>query len=103
VNDKANDYKENWWGSAVYLNIDPTEKFGLTLRGEYFDDKKGATGVFGTSFVAGTLSFNIKPASNLTILPEFRLDSAKDPYFTKNDGSSTKSTASFILAAIVSF
>src|ERR1700712_1071300 len=30
---------KNWWGSALYLNLDPTSSFGLTLRGEYFSDK----------------------------------------------------------------
>ena len=29
----------NWWGSALYLNWDPSSLFGLTLRGEYFEDK----------------------------------------------------------------
>ena len=30
----------SWWGSAVYLNLDPSSTFGITLRGEYFDNKK---------------------------------------------------------------
>ncbi len=100
-----------WWGSALYLNLDPTEKFGITLRGEYFDDKdKGFVfGTFdelnprGTSVTQATLSFNIKPASGLAIIPEFRIDNAKDAIFTKNDGSSTKSTSSFLIAAVYSF
>ncbi|MFT4094466.1 MAG: porin [Niabella sp.] len=99
-----------WWGSALYLNLDPSEKFGITLRGEYFDDKdKGFVfGTFdddlhGTSIIQSTLSFNIKPVSGLNIIPEFRLDSAKDPIFYKNDGSSTKSTGTFLVAAVYSF
>jgi hypothetical protein len=99
---KDGSFKESWWGSALYLNIDPTPKFGVTIRGEYFDDKDFAAG-FGTSFFDATLSLNIKPASNLIIVPEFRLDAAKDPAFFKNDGEAVKSTGSFILAAIVSF
>ena len=95
---------ESWWGSALYLNIDPTEKFGITLRGEYFDDKKNVTGTFGTSLTQATLSFNFKPVSGLAIIPEFRLDSAKDPFFVKDDkGTATKSTGSFIVAAVYSF
>lgn len=100
-----------WWGSALYLNLDPSEKFGITLRGEYFDDKdKGFVfGTFdevnprGTSVTQATLSFNIKPVSGLAIIPEFRIDSAKDAIFTKNDGSSTKSTSTFLVAAVYSF
>src|SRR5262249_28945857 len=34
----------SWWGSALYLNFDPTTMFGLTLRGEYFDDGKAVAG-----------------------------------------------------------
>ena len=97
-----------WWGSALYVNVDPSEKFGITLRGEYFDDKdKGFLFTNdegnGTSLMQATLSFNIKPVSGLTFIPEFRLDSAKDPFFYKNDGSLSKSTGSFLLAAVYSF
>ncbi|HRP32684.1 MAG TPA: outer membrane beta-barrel protein [Agriterribacter sp.] len=103
----------SWWGSALYLNIDPTEKFGFTLRGEYFDDKKGiitymdeyntARPLLGSAIVQTTLSFNIKPVKNLTIIPEFRIDSAEDPIFTKHNGTGAKSTGSFLLAGIFSF
>lgn len=100
-----------WWGSALYLNLDPSEKFGITLRGEYFDDKDkglvfgtfGTTDPKGTSVTQATLSFNIKPASGLAIIPEFRIDSAKDAIFTKNDGSATKSASTFLIAAVYSF
>ena len=74
-----------WWGSAVYLNVDPTKVFGITLREEYFDDKKAVSGLsvasgVGTSVLATTLSGNIR-IDNLTIIPEFRLDNAKDEIF----------------------
>jgi Putative beta-barrel porin-2, OmpL-like. bbp2 len=97
------DPKQTFWGSALYLNVDPSSTFGLTLRGEYFDDKKNGTdGYVGTSVFATTLSGNVK-INGLTIIPEFRIDSAKDKIFTKNDGSSTKGSGSFILAAVYSF
>ncbi|WP_018628348.1 porin [Niabella aurantiaca] len=100
---------QSWWGSALYVNIDPSEKFGITLRGEYFDDSKGVitnpdgSALLGTSVVQGTLSFNIKPASGLTIIPEFRIDNAKAPVFIKNSGDGTRSTGSFLLAAVYAF
>ncbi len=100
--DMAGSGSGKWWGSALYLNVDPSEKLGLTLRGEYFDDKKDNL-LFGTAVTQATLSINIKPASGLAIIPEFRLDSAKDPIFTKNDGSSTKSAGTFLVAAVYSF
>lgn len=92
---------DTWWGSALYLNVDPIDWFGLTLRAEYFDDKKDVLG-FGTSIITPTLSANFK-IDNLTIIPEFRLDSSKDPIYIKHDGAGTKSTGSFILAATYHF
>jgi Putative beta-barrel porin-2, OmpL-like. bbp2 len=97
---------DSWWGSALYLNYDPCTLFGLTLRGEYFDDKKAVSaGSFGTSIFDLTLSGNVK-IDNLTIIPEFRLDSAKDPLFFKNSDTffpTAKSTGTFILGATYHF
>lgn len=92
---------ESWWGSAVYLNLDPSKVFGLTLRGEYFDDKKNVLGL-NTSILAATLTGNIH-IDNLTIMPEFRLDNAKDEIFFKNDGDGVKSTGTFLLAVVYHF
>lgn len=89
-----------WWASALYLNYDPTSKFGITARGEYFDDKKAVAG-FGTSIFDLTLSGNIH-INNLTIIPEFRLDGAKKPIFYKNADTvlpTVNSTGTFILGA----
>jgi hypothetical protein len=101
---------ESWWGSAVYVNVDPSSKFGLTLRGEYLDDKKGLlTDAGGNPFLGMgnvfgvTLSGNIK-VDKLTIIPEVRLDNGSKEIFSKHDGvTGTKSTASVILAATYSF
>ena len=94
----------SWWGSALYLNFDPTSVFGLTARGEYFSDEKSVAG-FGTNIFDFTLSGNIH-IDNLTIIPEFRIDTARDPLFYKNsDGISptAQGTQSFILAAVYHF
>lgn len=93
----------SWWGSALYLNVDPTSAFGLTLRGEYFSDKKNVLGFDGSVF-ATTLSANFK-IDNLTIIPELRLDNASNApgIFEKSSGVATKSTQSFILAAVYHF
>jgi hypothetical protein len=95
----------SWWGSALYLNFDPSSKLGITARGEYFSDKDGVA-AFGTNIFDATLSFDIH-IDNLTIIPEFRLDTAKDPIFFKKDDSpsspSAKSTGTFILGATYHF
>jgi hypothetical protein len=100
------DSKANWWGSALYINCDFTEAFGLTLRGEYFSDKKGLK-VFagmpeGGSVVAGTLSFNYR-VGNLTIVPEFRLDKASKDIFNKSSGEPGSTTSNVLLAALYHF
>ena len=94
----------SWWGSALYLNFDPTTVLGLTVRAEYFNDEDSLAG-FGTGIFDYTISANIH-IDNLTIIPEIRVDTAKDPLFYKNsDGNtpSAKSTQSFILAAVYHF
>ncbi len=95
---------DSWWGSAIYLNYDPCSVFGLTARGEYFGDEKAVAG-FGTDIFDFTLSGNIR-IDNLTIIPEFRVDAAKDPLFFKNSDTffpTAKSTGTFILGATYHF
>lgn len=97
---------KSWWGSAIYINVDPTSKFGLTLRSEYFSDKnelKIYTGTMtGTKVLANTLSANFK-VDNLTIIPEFRIDHSSEQIFTKSDATPTKTAANVLLAAVYSF
>ncbi|MBO9729014.1 MAG: porin [Chitinophaga sp.] len=95
-----------WWGNALYVNLDFTDKVGLTLRGEYFSDKDGLK-VFGAvpdggNVVAGTLTLNYK-VGNLTIMPEFRLDKASADIFSKSDGKPYDMTSNVLLAATYHF
>jgi len=90
------------WGSAVYLNVDPTSAFGITLRAEYFDNKKTIFPAPGTSIFDITLSPNFR-VGNLIIIPELRLDAGKDEIFQKSDGTGTKTTVTGILAATYHF
>ena len=97
----------SWWGSALYLNADPASWLGLTLRGEYFDDKKMITSVFGAlpeggDVFAATLSANFK-IDNLIIIPEFRIDHSNRELFLDHAGAPAKKTASVLLAAIYKF
>jgi hypothetical protein len=112
VKDETVDKTKKWWGSALYFNYDPISSFGLTLRGEYFDDKDGLKlpvmvnsdeSTSGSSVFDLTLSGNIKIKS-LTIIPEIRLDNSNhDAMFVKSDGTATKSTFSALLAAVYKF
>ncbi|HEX6171852.1 MAG TPA: outer membrane beta-barrel protein [Chitinophagaceae bacterium] len=97
---------QSWWGSALYLNLDPKPWFGLTLRGEYFNDdnqlKMFGIAPEGGSIFATTLSANFK-AGGFTFIPEFRMDNASQAVFTDKDGAAKKSAGNFLLAAVYSF
>lgn len=92
----------SWWGSALYLNYDPSSDFGITLRGEYFDNKKAIVAAPHTSIFDVTLSPNFK-IGNLVIIPELRVDAGKNAIFTKGDGTSSKTTVSGLVAATYHF
>lgn len=98
--------EKKWWGSAVYLNVDPWSKLGFTLRGEYFDDKEKLK-VFsgaakGGSVFAATLSAQIK-SDKLLLIPEFRLDKASEPIFINKNATAVNAASSILLAAIYQF
>lgn len=103
---KEGDKTAAWWGSALYINCDISEVFGVTLRGEYFDDKNGlkvyAATPGGGNVLAGTLSFCYK-AGNLYIMPEFRVDKASKDIFNAANGSPSGTTANVLLAAMYHF
>ena len=89
-----------WWGAALYVNVDPASWFGLTLRTEYIGDDDEYLGL--RNVFAPTLSANFR-IDNLTIIPEFRIDNARNSVFYKDVNQTTKSTTSFILAATYHF
>lgn len=99
------DNKKNWWGSAVYLNLDATQHFGMTLREEYFSDKDGLkiSGLqVNGKIISSTLSADIK-YDNLMVIPEFRVDHSNKAIFIKNDGSPAQTAASALIAVIYQF
>jgi Putative beta-barrel porin-2, OmpL-like. bbp2 len=92
---------QNWWGTAVYLNYDPTASFGLTWRSEYYDRSKALSGLL-TSIFANTLSANFK-VEGFTIIPELRYESAKDAVYLSRSAAAQKNTLSFIMAVVYKF
>ncbi len=98
---------QNWWCSGLYFNYDPTNVFGLTLRTEYFNDKKQQN-VFASSITGGgnlfetTLSANFK-IDNLIIIPELRYENASEEIYLKSSGAGTKNAGSFLIAAVYKF
>ncbi len=104
-----------FYGAALYLQVTPSEAFGLGLRGEYFSEFGGGTdnsvgainvGDDGTgSIIDLTLSANINVGGGLTLIPEFRIDAASEDSFESRDldAALQSSLASFLLAAVYSF
>ncbi len=100
----------NWYGAAVYLGYEATDNFSLGMRGEYIHD--GTTAIFDASPIdvpevsvfATTLSVNIK-IDKLTLIPEFRLDSASENIFVQAGDTPGFSSVSptFIFAAVYGF
>jgi hypothetical protein len=94
---------KQWWGSALYLNFDPSARFGLTWRNEYFGDKDGL--IFNTAkgrVYESTLSANFR-IGGLIIIPEIRIDDAKNNLFVKRTGSVKNATTTGLLAAVYKF
>jgi hypothetical protein len=95
--------KSIWKSNAFYVNYDPSSKIGITYRTEFFYDKNAiSAGAFATNIFANTLSLNYK-INKLTIVPEFRMESAKDLIYVNKEGNPASKSASFILAAIYKF
>ncbi|MFT7336664.1 MAG: hypothetical protein ACI9M1_002626, partial [Porticoccaceae bacterium] len=76
-----------------------TDNFGLGLRGEYFDYKKGSG---DESVTALTLSANLK-SGGLMFIPEFRIDNASAESFVDSNMAMTKSASQFSLALVYGF
>jgi hypothetical protein len=88
-------------GVALYPQVAFSDAFTLGGRFEAFTEN-GALGAFGdgdNTSITLTGSFT---SGNMTIKPEFRVDTASDAYYMDADGA-TDSLSSFVLAAIYSF
>ena len=87
-------------GVAGYVQVAASDAFKIGGRIEFFDDEAGLTyGVPDESIVAFTISAQYK-VDNLTIIPEFRIDSTDSDVF---DSGTSGSLASFLVAAVYGF
>lgn len=104
----ATSASDNFFGTALYLQLATSEEFSLGVRGEYFKDEglglivdnNGENGsVFNVTF-----SGNYK-VGNMTIIPEIRFDAFSDDIVVTDAiaGEVSSSLASFVLAAVYGF
>jgi hypothetical protein len=92
----------NWWGAALYLNVDPSPKFGATLRAEYFDNKDAVLPIPAGNFMEYTLTGQFH-LGKLTFMPELRYDNCSENAFLKHDDTPGKNTFTGLLAATYVF
>lgn len=94
-----------WFSLVGYANLALKESLSLAYRLEYLDAKEATAGLgvlAGTSVVGNTLSLNYK-VGNLTIIPEFRVDTASQDIFSNSDAAPKGVTAYALLATTYSF
>lgn len=99
----------SFYGVALYPQYKTSESFTLGLRGEYFAEAEGGAGAIGgyddegdASVLAVTLTGSYT-VGDLTIKPEFRLDSASEDTFLDTDLEPNSSLSSFLIAGIYKF
>ncbi|WP_435355036.1 porin [Emticicia sp. SJ17W-69] len=103
--------KLSWGGAALYAQASLTDKFGLGIRYEYFDNKSGIRALKnragdGTAVNSFTLTGNLIISDNLLFKPEFRLDSyaksaAGMAQFEDKSGNFTKDSQSTFGGALI--
>lgn len=105
VADWSNEGEVGYTGFALYPSLAITDAFALGLRAEYFMSDDGAD-LFGIdadqSVTAFTLSGNYK-VGGFTLIPEIRLDSNSDEYFTDSDMAATKAATQATIAVVYGF
>ncbi len=94
-------------GVALYPQLALSETFTIGLRGEIFNETDGGVGAIsaGTDDADNT-SFTITGSyvsGNLTIKPEFRIDSANAEIYSASATEAADNLSSFVVAAIYSF
>lgn len=97
------DRTSDWKAAALYLNYACTDIFGLSFRGEVFDDSDGVIfGIAHNHVMEFTLAGNIR-VDGFTLIPEVRLDTASEATFADGKDGFTKSVPSALLAAVYKF
>ena len=93
-----------WGGAALYVKLALSEKLGLNLRGEYFNDKDGVRYFGPLQVTAFTVTADVNLVQDhLMFKPEFRIDKSKDNFFEKNNGELTDLQSTIGGALVFSF
>ncbi len=95
---------QSWSGAALYAKYALSDWFTLGVRGELVNDGDGLiTGLEDDSITSFTLSGNFY-LGPVTIIPEIRVDNAKqEATYTSLEGKGLKSASGALLAVVYSF
>ncbi len=114
--DQGDGDASGFYGVALYPQYKTSEKFTLGLRGEFFAQYNGGLVFIDGTELSSPIAFDDEgdgdviaitltgsyDVGNLTLKPEFRIDSSDDA-FVDNDLEVTSSLSSFVLGAIYKF
>jgi len=89
-------------GAALYAQLATSDNFKIGARYEFFQDKDVVFGIGDTNASDFTISANYS-IGNLTIIPEFRIDTNDNDVFTDSDYNPSSSLSSFVLAFAYGF
>jgi hypothetical protein len=108
--DDATGDASGFYGAAIYLQSQVSEKLKLGARGEYFsvfntgiDGAVGLNGDGDGNVFALTLTGNVTVSKNFTLIPEIRMDATSEDTFLNNSLDPSRNLSSFLLAAVFSF
>jgi hypothetical protein len=99
------DLDGDWFSLVLYPTYSFSPSLLLAYRLEYLDSKDAAASMgalAGSSVIGNTLSLNYK-VGNMTIIPEFRIDSASNDIFVANDGAFKGVNTYALVAATYTF
>jgi hypothetical protein len=104
-NNIDSDLDGEWFSLVLYPTYAFSPSLLLAYRLEYMDTKEAAASVgalAGSSVIGNTVSLNYK-VGNLTIIPEFRMDSASNDIFEDKDGEFTGVNTYALVGATYTF
>jgi hypothetical protein len=92
-----------WWGVDAYAKYQATPAWGVVGRYEYVDDSKGGFMTIGTKAQSFTLTSDHLIAGGLKARLEYRFDHADSEFFSKSNGTKTKSQSALLVGVVYVF
>lgn len=105
--EKGSNKYNTWYTPVLIIKYNATDKFSLTARGEYYQDKAGVIIATGTQNGFQTFGYSLNAdyaiMPNLVWRTELKNLNSKDAVFAKPNDSFTANNFSIITALAVSF